>query len=332
MACHHARKTGDMIPAALNHITRGIQTCEAAAIPSINYRFELGLTFFIHQEYGKAADVFEILWRKFITMQPVNLTADLTAGSSLGKRRKGRSNSVSQHSRTRNDPSLTGNQSVIEEEEEEDDFELAPFCGLCLIASKVVLRLGQEGYFEYGRDGFGHHGNDATTISEGGTRLAGSGSTTPINYPRTGPEFDLLMAAQEVLIMMAGPELVSKHTASGSVFEHIKAGSSQSNWSIKDGATTADGNGTINSISTLNGHPLLTPTPPPQAGKVSRYFHCFCSSSHLPSRWDNDPNFFFPHGLFFYSLTDSTSSHGTSARRAFKRAAFRHSYLWLSCT
>ncbi|KAG0066189.1 hypothetical protein BGZ89_007524 [Linnemannia elongata] len=276
MACHYARKTGNMIPAALNHITRGIQTCEAAAIPSINYRFELGLTFFIHQEFGKAADVFEILWRKFITAQPVNHPTDLSAGNARGRRRKGRSNSVSQHSRTRNEPSLSNSPGVMEEEEdEEDDFELAPFCGLCLIASKVVLRLGQEGYFEYGRDGFGHQGNDTPTMSDGtstSARLAGSGSTSPINYPRTGPEFDLLMAAQEVLIMMAGPELMAKHTAAGSVFGHIKAGSSQSTWSIRDVVTAAvDGNGTISSISTLNGHPPLTPTPPPQAGKLNRF-------------------------------------------------------------
>ncbi|KAF8934909.1 hypothetical protein BGZ47_010138 [Haplosporangium gracile] len=278
MACHHARKTGNMIPAALNHITRGIQTCEAAAIPSINYRFELGLTFFIHQEFGKAADVFEILWRKFITTQPVNHPTDPSAANARGRSRKGRSNSVSQHSRPRNDSSLTGSPSMIEEEEEEEeeeDFELAPFCGLCLIASKVVLRLGQEGYFEYGRDGFGHYGNDTTTMSDGasvGARLTGSGSTTPINYPRTGPEFDLLMAAQEVLIMMAGSELVAKHTAAASVFEHVKAGSNQSTWSIRDAATAAvDGNSTIGSISTLNGHPLLTPTPPPQVGKLNRF-------------------------------------------------------------
>lgn len=288
MACHYARKTGNMIPAALNHITRGIQTCEAAAIPSINYRFELGLTFFIHQEFGKAADVFEILWRKFITAQPVNHPTDLSAGNARGRRRKGRSNSVSQHSRTRNEPSLSNNPGVMEEEEdEEDDFELAPFCGLCLIASKVVLRLGQEGYFEYGRDGFGHQGNDTPTMSDGtstSTRLAGSGSTSPINYPRTGPEFDLLMAAQEVLIMMAGPELMAKHTAAGSVFGHIKAGSSQSTWSIRDVVTAAvDGNGTISSISTLNGHPPLTPTPPPQTGKVCRPFHhlCFVVTNNL---------------------------------------------------
>ncbi|KAF9900409.1 hypothetical protein EC991_007361 [Linnemannia zychae] len=276
MACHHARKTGNMIPAALNHITRGIQTCEAAAIPSINYRFELGLTFFIHQEFGKAADVFEILWRKFITMQPVNHPADSSSASSRGKRRKGRSNSLSQHSRTRNEPSTTGGGPVTmeEEEEEEDDFELAPFCGLCLIASKVVLRLGQEGYFEYGRDGFGHHQFDNTTMSADASsaRALGSGSTTPINYPRTGPEFDLLVAAQEVLIMMAGPELVAKHSTAGSVFEHIKAGSSQSTWSLRDVTTAAaDGNGTIGSMSTLSGHPLLTPTPPPQAGKLNRF-------------------------------------------------------------
>ncbi|KAG0369536.1 hypothetical protein BGX24_002381 [Mortierella sp. AD032] len=270
MACHHARKTGNMIPVALNHITRGIQTCEAASIPSINYRFELGLTFFIHQEFGKAADVFEILWRKFITMQPVNHPTDPSSGSSRGKRRKGRSNSLSQHSRTRNEPSSNNSGPIaMEEEEEEDDFELAPFCGLCLIASKVVLRLGQEGYFEYGRDGFGHHQMDNTTMSPdaSSSRAMGSGSTTPINYPRTGPEFDLLMATQEVLLMMAGPELAAKHSAAGSVFEHIKAGSGQSTWSMRD---AADGNGTISSMSTMNGHPLLTP-PPPQAGKLNRF-------------------------------------------------------------
>ncbi|KAF9922496.1 hypothetical protein FBU30_007362 [Linnemannia zychae] len=280
MACHHARKTGDMIPAALNHITRGIQTCEAAAIPSINYRFELGLTFFIHQEFGKAADVFEILWRKFTSVQPIsNHPTDLSTGGARGKRRKGRSNSMSQHSRqARDDSSFATNGSnspMAMEEEEEDDFELAPFCGLCLIASKVVLRLGQEGYFEYGRDGFGYHGNDTTTTSEAASTHSGirltttSGSTTPLNYPRTGPEFDLLVAAQEVLIMMAGPELIIKYSTAGTIFEHIKAGSGQSTWSLKDSAV--DSNGTINSMSSVNGHPLLNPTPPAQAGKLNRF-------------------------------------------------------------
>src|SRR5690606_37018923 len=58
-----------MIPTALNYITRGIQTCEASGLPSINYRFEMGLTFFINHEFSKAADIFEILWRRYIARQ-----------------------------------------------------------------------------------------------------------------------------------------------------------------------------------------------------------------------------------------------------------------------
>ncbi|KAI1299815.1 hypothetical protein EDD11_006420 [Mortierella claussenii] len=215
MACHHARKTGHMIPAALNHITRGIQTCEAAGIPSINYRFELGLTFFIHQEFGKAADIFEILW------------LDLGLG--------GIRNAALD---------------IQQEEDEEDEFELAPFCGLCLIASKAVIRQGQEGYFGYGRDGFGHHtsGNGGALSSPSSGLLfdtAGSGSTTPLNIPRPGPDFDLLVSAQEVLLVMSGDQqqqqqqqgtMSSVNSAASedasSKPEHPKMGSSQSTASL----------------------------------------------------------------------------------------------------
>ncbi|KAG0214940.1 hypothetical protein BGX28_001146 [Mortierella sp. GBA30] len=263
MACQHARKTGNMIPAALNHITRGIQTCEAAGIPSINYRFELGLTFFINQEFGKAADIFEILWRRF-TMT-VSIGGNGAIIGNQGRHRKGRSSSIGSSL----PPQLTSTSNIsppLQEEEEEDEFELAPFCGLCLIAGKVIMRLGQEGYFEYGRDGFGHHGGEdiaspsSSIYSDGvlASKVNASGSTTPLNFPRTGPEFDLLMAAQEVLAMMAGcdPGSSMKSTATGSIFEHSKTGSSHSTWSNKD---TADG---------ANLH--LQP-PPTQAGKLNRF-------------------------------------------------------------
>ncbi|KAI8604071.1 hypothetical protein EDD21DRAFT_367369 [Dissophora ornata] len=270
MACHHARKTGNIIPAALNHITRGIQTCEAAGIPSINYRFELGLTFFINQEFDKAADIFEILWRRFITTMPLSV-AGISAGTSPsvgvgvgqgGRRRKGRSQSMSQSSR--NDPLIgSGPSAPFDiEDDEEDEFELAPFCGLCLIASKVVVRIGQEGYFEYGRDGFGHHTSDGAMsptsgilFDSGSGRMNASGSATPMNLPRPGPDFDLLVAAQEVLVMMSGPEQNATVSTSGgsSIFEHSKAGSSHS-------------------IETNGGKSTLLSTPaPPQAGKLNRF-------------------------------------------------------------
>ncbi|KAF9171911.1 hypothetical protein BGX20_006708 [Mortierella sp. AD010] len=275
MACHHARKTGNMIPAALNHITRGIQTCEAAGIPSINYRFELGLTFFINQEYGKAADIFEILWKRFITTTPIGIS---TPGAGPGRRRKGRSSSIGQpikNEATTGNGSIPGpGSSYASEEEEEDDFELAPFCGLCLIASKVVVRLGQEGYFEYGREGFGHRNNNdnggpLSPIS--GLLLEGSygsgslfnlpgqsdtpGYANTLDHPRPGPDFDLLIAAQEVLVVMSDSDLQATatmtSTSAGSIFEHSKAGSTQS-------------------IDTTTSQ-LLSSPPPTQSGKLNRF-------------------------------------------------------------
>ncbi|KAF9959532.1 hypothetical protein BGZ70_008814, partial [Mortierella alpina] len=259
MACHHARKTGSMIPAALNHITRGIQTCEAAGIPSINYRFELGLTFFINQEFGKAADIFEILWRRFTMNMAIggNGSGAGAGGMEGGRRRKGRSSSLGSSLQAQ---LAAAAQSPVGgmEEEEEDDFELAPFCGLCLVASKVVMRLGQEGYFEYGRDGFGRGGDEVTSMAVGVSSEGVSGSTTPLNYPRTGPESDLLMAAQEVLAMMAGSDIggsTMKSTSGGSIFEHTKAGSNQSTWSNKD----------------MDGSSAHLQPPPAHAGKLNRF-------------------------------------------------------------
>lgn len=267
MACHHARKTGNMIPSALNHITRGIQTCEAAGIPSINYRFELGLTFFIHQEFGKAADIFEILWRKYITLPDRQNQDDMARG--YGGRRKGRSQSLGQPVQA-SALSISG----TVEEDEEDDFELAPFCGLCLIASKVVVRLGQEGYFEYGREGFGRNAAGGAN-SAGGTHSSMEGVSSS-NFGRMGPDFDLLVAAQEVLSMMSPPtvETLSSPSpqpltkASTLIFEHVKAGSSQSLKYVRDlaqGASTDSGSGRDMT------NPLLAAAPVPAQGKVRLY-------------------------------------------------------------
>ncbi|KAG0037783.1 hypothetical protein BGZ82_001869 [Podila clonocystis] len=251
MACHHARKTGNMIPSAMNHITRGIQTCEAAGIPSINYRFELGLTFFIHQEFGKAADIFEILWRKYINQ-------DIEVARGHGGRRKGRSQSLGQPGQTSALP-ITG----AVEEDEEDDFELAPFCGLCLIASKVVVRLGQEGYFEYGREGFGRNAAGGAN-SAGGSPSSMEGVSSSNNFGHVGPDFDLLMAAQEVISMMSPPSVETLSSpsppqplakASTLIFEHVKAGSSQSIKYVRDLAQSAS------TDSTGGRDPLLAPAP-----------------------------------------------------------------------
>ncbi|KAG0342953.1 hypothetical protein BG004_005543 [Podila humilis] len=286
MACHHARKIGNMIPSAMNHITRGIQTCEAAGIPSINYRFELGLTFFINQEFGKAADIFEILWRKYITALPdrQNQIQDSDSGFERGGyRKKNQSQS----------PILSGIQphalpndlsSHMSEEDEEDDFELAPFCGLCLIASRVVVRMGQEGYFEYGREGFGRH----AAASPGGVR---GGAGTPNSMEgvapsanglgRVGPDFDLLIAAQEVLAMMSAPPVETTpmqsqplSRASTFLFEHVKAGSNQSLKYVRDLAQGQGASGDIGTDSgTISGitNPLMATAPVPAQGKLNRF-------------------------------------------------------------
>ncbi|KAF9916488.1 hypothetical protein BX616_003629 [Lobosporangium transversale] len=307
MACHHARKTGNIIPAALNHITRGIQTCEAAGIPSINYRFELGLTFFVNQEFGKAADIFEILWRRFIATISDGSTEN-TAGGGLGRRTKGRSQGMSQATRTDTSSGVInfglghaagpgpGRGFTPEEDEEEDDFELAPFCGLCLIASKTIIRQGQDGYFGYGRDGFGHHisSSDKNSMSAGNgdggsssTMMSSSsglffdstvsGSTMPLHLSRPGPDFDLLMAAQEVLIVMSGADQLSSRQPEGAENSTPIASIRSRSGSIGADADAGLSGNTIlehskagSTHSTASSHLLSSPVPT-QAGKLNRF-------------------------------------------------------------
>ncbi|KAF9969020.1 hypothetical protein BGZ73_008839, partial [Actinomortierella ambigua] len=212
MACHHSRKLGHMIPTALNHITRGIQTCEASGIPSINYRFEMGLTFFIDQQFAKAADIFEILWRRYLTSQQNQALIGTSAQDGDIRGPNGKSSNSS-----------GGDSNTSVEEYEEDEFELAPFCGLCLIACKVVVRLGQVDYFGFTakRDG------SSASMPQSNTGGAGAGAKdpqirgssqpklTPLSMAASGSsgyEFDLMTAAQEVLGMMADSPLDAMST------------------------------------------------------------------------------------------------------------------------
>ncbi|KAG0239674.1 hypothetical protein BGW41_007557 [Actinomortierella wolfii] len=204
MACHHARKMGNLIPTAFSHITRGIQTCEASGIPSINYRFEMGLTFFIDQQFSKAADIFEILWRRYLTSQQNQALMNSGMQNARGGQPE---RTMSFDKRTSGDSNVP-----MEDEYEEDEFELAPFCGLCLIACKVVMRMGQADYFEFGgrREGVQSHGGG------GGSRNHRRRSSNSSNQPKLTPlsmattsggyEFDLMTAAQEVMEMMMEPQ------------------------------------------------------------------------------------------------------------------------------
>ncbi|KAF9168070.1 hypothetical protein DFQ26_001527 [Actinomortierella ambigua] len=198
---------GQMIPTALNHITRGIQTCEASGIPSINYRFEMGLTFFIDQQFVKAADIFEILWRRYLTSQQNQAligSGTATAQESAGRSAKGGA-AVASKTLPPFMETAEGSNALLEEYEE-DEFELAPFCGLCLIACKVVMRLGQADYF-----GFATAQGNGSASGGGAKDPQRRGSSQPKLTPLSmataatsagGYEFDLMAAAQEVLGMM----------------------------------------------------------------------------------------------------------------------------------
>jgi hypothetical protein len=96
----------------------------------------------------------------------------------------------------------------------------------------------------------------------------GQRSTTP-NQSRAGPDFDLLVAAQDVLLVMSDPDtqLVSslKSASSGSIFEHSRTGSTHS----------IDTSGK----STTNSQFLSSPAPV-QSGKV-RAIRVFTTATFL---------------------------------------------------
>ncbi|KAG0269669.1 hypothetical protein DFQ27_002633 [Actinomortierella ambigua] len=198
---------GQMIPTALNHITRGIQTCEASGIPSINYRFEMGLTFFIDQQFVKAADIFEILWRRYLTSQQNQAligSGTATAQESAGRSSKGGA-AVASKTLPPFAETAEGSNALLDEYEE-DEFELAPFCGLCLIACKVVMRLGQADYFGFAT-AQGNGSASGGSAKDPQRRGSSQPKLTPLSMATAatstgGYEFDLMAAAQEVLGMM----------------------------------------------------------------------------------------------------------------------------------
>ncbi|RIA86842.1 hypothetical protein C1645_316363 [Glomus cerebriforme] len=128
MACQQARKIGQ-IKEAINHITNGISSCEMIGITSTNYRFEKGMTYLINFDFIAAKDIFELLfYGNTIVFTGKNGSIRLH-GSIHGSS----SRLLSRDGSTKKDNSLL----------QFFEFELRPFCGLCLAGCYLILKSGQ---------------------------------------------------------------------------------------------------------------------------------------------------------------------------------------------
>ncbi|CAG8699423.1 21231_t:CDS:10 [Dentiscutata erythropus] len=122
MACQQARKT-ENIQGAINYITASIKSCENAGITSTIHRFEMGITYLINQDFSAAKDIFELLFYGN-TIVFTNNKGSIRLQESL----KG-----SGHFKTRDNGTKKNLLSQFFE------FELRPFCGLCLAGCYLLV-------------------------------------------------------------------------------------------------------------------------------------------------------------------------------------------------
>ncbi|RIB13288.1 hypothetical protein C2G38_2041098 [Gigaspora rosea] len=123
MACQQARKT-ENIQGAINYITTSIKSCDNAGITSTIHRFELGVTHLIDQNFSDAKDIFELLF----------YGNTIVFTSEKGSIRLQESFKGSSHFKTRDNSTKKNPLSQFFE------FELRPFCGLCLAGCYLLVR------------------------------------------------------------------------------------------------------------------------------------------------------------------------------------------------
>nr|CAG8588887.1 12538_t:CDS:10 [Entrophospora candida]CAG8593458.1 5666_t:CDS:10 [Entrophospora candida] len=137
MACQHARKTG-RIKEAINFINIGIKSCENAEATSTNYRFELGITYLVNMDFSTAKDIFELLFYG---------NTIVFTGSKGSIRLQG---SIHGSARIRSKDGGVGNNNCKNSTKKKDnkttllqlfEFELRPFCGLCLAGCYFMVKL-----------------------------------------------------------------------------------------------------------------------------------------------------------------------------------------------
>jgi hypothetical protein len=127
MACQQARKTGQ-INEAIIHITNGISSCEMIGVTSTNYRFEKGMTYLINLDFSAAKNIFELLfYGNTIVFSGKNGSIRLH-GSIHGSTRL-----LSRDRSSKKDNSLL----------QFFEFELRPFCGLCLAGCYLIRKSDQ---------------------------------------------------------------------------------------------------------------------------------------------------------------------------------------------
>ncbi|GBC07250.1 hypothetical protein RclHR1_07330008 [Rhizophagus clarus] len=131
MACQQARKTGQ-IKEALNHITNGINSCEMIGVTSTNYRFEKGMTYLINLDFTAAKDIFELLFYGN-TIVFTGKNGSIRLHGSIHGSIHGSSRLLSKDGSTKKDNSLL----------KFFEFELRPFCGLCLAGCYLILKSSQ---------------------------------------------------------------------------------------------------------------------------------------------------------------------------------------------
>ncbi|CAI2169302.1 17041_t:CDS:2 [Funneliformis geosporum] len=132
MACQQARKTGQ-IKEAIKYITNGISSSEMIGITSTNYRFEKGMTYLINLDFSAAKDIFELLFYGN-TIVFTGKNGSIRLQGSIHGSFHGSSRLLSRDGNTKKNNALL----------QFFEFELRPFCGLCLAGCYLILKSGQQ--------------------------------------------------------------------------------------------------------------------------------------------------------------------------------------------
>ncbi|CAG8505059.1 174_t:CDS:10 [Paraglomus occultum] len=111
---------------AIDAISRGIKSCEKSNVNPTNFFFELGMTHIILLDLNNAKNILETLFYGNTTLYT------------------GKYGSIRLHGSVRGSKRLDGTMRD-KTEQQFQDFELRPFCGLCLAACYSIARPGEVG-------------------------------------------------------------------------------------------------------------------------------------------------------------------------------------------
>ncbi|CAG8443128.1 17871_t:CDS:10 [Acaulospora morrowiae] len=127
MACQQARKVGN-IKEAIDYISTSIKSCEEVGVTSTNHRFEMGMTYLVNLDFSSAKDIFELLFY----------------GNTIlfaGKR-----GSIRLHGSIRESMRPFSKKGSMKKDKsflQLFEFELRPFCGLCLAGCYLLVKSGE---------------------------------------------------------------------------------------------------------------------------------------------------------------------------------------------